>query len=132
MAPGTAGSLVGLGIVVLLIPVPPLYYIGLLLLIIALGWYCSGKVEQATGIKDHPTIVIDEIAGMLISAFGLPHQAGYLAGAFFLFRILDVLKPFPADWLERKIPGGGGIMLDDVAAGIYTNLLLQGLAWLLR
>jgi len=128
VAPGTAGSLVGLVIVLILNRFPPHFYFIFVILIFGLGWYAAGKVEQSSGIKDHPTIVIDEIAGMMISAFGLPHHAGYLAAAFFLFRIFDILKPFPADWLERKIPGGGGIMLDDVAAGIYANLILQGIA----
>jgi phosphatidylglycerophosphatase A len=131
VAPGTAGSLVGLFIVILLYAVPPAVYLGLVLFILALGWYCAGRVEKASGIKDHPTIVIDEIAGMMISAFGIPHQAGFLASAFVLFRIFDIIKPFPAGWLERKIPGGGGIMLDDVAAGVYANVILQGILRLL-
>lgn len=128
IAPGTAGSLVGLVLVWLLRPVSPFIYIALTALVLGLGWYCAEKVEAAEGVKDSPKIVIDEIAGMMVSAFLLPPQLAYLVGAFFLFRILDILKPFPARWLERNLSGGAGVMLDDIAAGIYANLILQGIS----
>ena len=117
----------GLILVLLLRPFSPILYISVLFFILGLGWYCAGRMEQASGKKDSPEIVIDEIAGMLVAAFMIPSGGLFLVASFFLFRLLDIIKPFPARWIERDIPGGGGIMLDDVMAGIYTNLILQGI-----
>ncbi|MGE5238696.1 MAG: phosphatidylglycerophosphatase A, partial [Chloroflexota bacterium] len=64
-------------------------------------------------------------AGYLVSVSFLPLTPGYLVSAFFLFRLFDILKPFPVGVIERRITGGLGIMLDDIAAGLITNLLLQ-------
>ncbi|MCI5138695.1 MAG: phosphatidylglycerophosphatase A, partial [Candidatus Electrothrix sp. AR1] len=75
-------------------------------------------------------VVIDEILGQLIALALVPwHPLAALAG-FALFRFFDILKPFPVGWLDQHIHGGLGIMLDDVMAGIYALLLLQGLIWL--
>jgi phosphatidylglycerophosphatase A len=102
-----------------------IFYMAVLLAVFALGVYTADRVERATGEKDSRRIVIDEIAGMLVVGFLLPPGAGYWIGGFILFRALDVLKPFPARWIERNVVGGWGIMLDDTVAGLYTNLILQ-------
>jgi phosphatidylglycerophosphatase A len=127
LAPGTAGSAGGLAIVLWMRPLSPLTQAALVLILVSLGWYCAGREEQATGQKDNPQIVIDEIAGMMISAMWIPSGWGPLFLAFLLFRALDILKPAPAGWVERTVPGGGGIMLDDVVAGAYTHLILMSI-----
>ena len=125
-APGTAGSLVGLILVFLLQNRSWVLYAAVLLAVFALGVYTSGRFERATGEKDSQRIVIDEIAGMLVVGVLLPSGAAYGIGGFVLFRALDILKPFPARWFERNAPGGWGVMLDDLVAGLYANLILQG------
>lgn len=127
-APGTAGSVVGLLLWWLLstwtLPAQIAWLVGLL----ALGVASASHAEQWFGVKDHRAIVIDEIVGMYLALLALPVQAGFVIAAFVLFRTLDILKPMAA--LER-LPRGWGIMCDDVAAGILTNLVLHGvrLVW---
>ncbi len=132
VAPGTAGSLVGLGLVLLLQNRSAPLYSVVLVILFSLGLYAAGEEERVSGEKDCRRIVVDEIAGMMITGFLLPPGPGYLIAAFVLFRGLDVLKPFPADWMERNLPGGWAIMLDDAVAGIYANLILQGAGALFR
>jgi phosphatidylglycerophosphatase A len=74
------------------------------------------------GEHDSGRIVIDEIAGMLVALAGLPRQARAVGLAFVLFRILDVVKPWPAGWIDRRLPGGAGVVLDDIVSGVYANL----------
>jgi len=122
---------VGLVLVLLLHNQSPVFYAAATLAVFVLGVYSAGSFERATGEKDSRKIVIDEIAGMLLVGFLLPSGAGYWVAGFILFRAFDVLKPFPAGWVERNLPGGWGIMLDDSVAGLYANLLLQGVkAWM--
>ena len=95
----------------------------LLLAIIALGIWSAGAVEPLWG-KDDKKVVIDEVAGMGISLLFLPVTPGYLLAALILFRFFDIAKPLFIRRLER-VAGGWGVMLDDIVAGIYTNLLLH-------
>lgn len=124
VAPGTAGSIVGLAIHVIL------RWIGsdvaeaaTLALILAAGLWSAGVVEKQLG-KDPGAVVIDEVAGMLITLAFLQVSAVGALTAFILFRIYDVLKPFPAGRLEH-LHGGPGIMLDDVMAGLYGQLTMR-------
>jgi len=89
-----------------------------------LGTVTSHITESIFG-EDSGRIVIDEFTGFVISVFSLPLTAGYLAAAFFLFRFFDILKPSPIRNIERAVGGGLGVMLDDAAAGVMTNLLLH-------
>jgi phosphatidylglycerophosphatase A len=101
---------------------------GAALLLVAGVWAC-GATEARFG-KDGGEMVIDEALGMLVSvAFIVPHPS-HLLGAFVLFRLFDIVKPWPAARCER-IPGGWGVMLDDLVAGIYANVALRavGAAW---
>lgn len=123
-APGTFGSLAALAFVWILKPDATI----LLLILIATfisGVLSSHAVEKDTGIKDGKYIVVDEFAGYLASVIFLPLTAGYLIAAFFLFRFFDILKPPPIRNVEKMLHGGPGIMLDDLLAGIFTNILLQ-------
>ncbi len=124
-APGTFGSLLA---------VPACYGISFLgeagSLAAAAGFvlpavWIAGCAESALGCKDSPRIVIDEVAGMLVTLAGMPFSFGGMAAGFLLFRAFDVLKPWPARLIERRLPGGWGIVLDDLTAGVYGNLALQ-------
>jgi phosphatidylglycerophosphatase A len=91
------------------------------------GVYSSSKVEKVWG-KDPSRVVIDEVAGMCISLLFLPVQLKYLVTALILFRFFDILKPLYIKKME-DLPGGWGIMMDDVLAGVYTNILLFAVVW---
>lgn len=91
------------------------------------GVWAAGRAERMFGEKDPGPVVIDEIAGQLVTLLFLPTTVPVLVVAFLLFRVLDVWKPWPADRLE-SLPGGSGIMADDLMAGLYANLLLHGFA----
>lgn len=129
VAPGTAGSIAGLalyGAAGLLGGTQ--VEIGVLALVLAVGVWSSAASERHLGETDPGVVVIDEVAGMLITLLGLqPTWGGALAG-FLAFRFFDVVKPFPARWAER-LPGGWGVMADDVIAGLYAHLVLRLLLW---
>jgi phosphatidylglycerophosphatase A len=94
------------------------------------GVVAAERVERVVGQKDPGVIVVDEVAGMTLSVLWLPLTPAVLAVAFVLFRVLDVLKPFPAD-RSQALSGGIGVMADDLIAGLYVLLILTGArAWL--
>ena len=103
--------------------------IGLWLLIISVitvaGVWSASVVEADWG-EDSNRVVIDEVAGMLIAIWGVPHTPAWLLAGLVLFRFLDIRKPRPIRQVER-LPGGWGVMLDDVAAGVLANVVLQGI-----
>jgi phosphatidylglycerophosphatase A len=123
LVPGTFGSLAGLTIYLFLKNNPQLYLF-ITAILVFLGYAISGKAERIIGTKDARYIVIDEVCGMLICFLFLPFNAKLVIAGFFLFRLLDTLKPFPGGRLERY-KGSVGIMSDDIVAGIYTNIILQ-------
>jgi phosphatidylglycerophosphatase A len=129
VAPGTAGSLLALALLWFLHPSDSILGAGLLLLFFP-GVWASDRVEREEvrkGGKSDPSIVnVDEIMGMGLSVIFLPHAASraWLIAGFFLFRAFDIIKPFPAN-RAQNLPGGWGIMIDDVIAGIYANAVLQ-------
>lgn len=92
---------------------------------IIIGITASDAAEKVIGEADSGHIVIDEFMGFLVSVFYLPHTAGYLTAAFILFRVFDILKPFPIGKLEKDLSGGLGVMADDVLAGVCVNIILQ-------
>lgn len=83
------------------------------------------RAARLLGARDPGAIVLDEVAGFLLAAAAAPPGAAWLAAAFAGFRVFDILKPWPARWLERRLPGGAGIVLDDVVAALYTLFVLQ-------
>lgn len=131
-APGTAGSLVGILPALLLPQVGPWGGLGLIIAVTLVGVWVSAPAERHFARKDASPIVIDEIAGQMITLWLVPLSAGYVAAGFILFRIFDIIKPFPARHLQDRLPGGWGVMMDDVAAGIYANLCLQAAFWFLN
>jgi phosphatidylglycerophosphatase A len=101
--------------------------VALSVLITLIGIPPSTVVARESGIKDPGFVVIDEVAGQMIALVGVPLHWKYLVASFILFRSFDIVKPFPLRRLE-SLPGGAGIMLDDVGAGLYALALLQ--VWL--
>ena len=128
LAPGTFGSLIGLPLCFLLAKIQLSAAIIAVLLIIALAIWISNVAERTLERKDPGCIVIDEIAGMVVTLIGLPFNLTTATIGFILFRILDILKPFPIRILDKRLPGGLGIVADDVVAGIFANILIRILA----
>jgi phosphatidylglycerophosphatase A len=108
-------ALVGLAF----IPFTTLSLIVATVAVTAVGLWASGRVERMVGRKDPGVIVIDEVAGMMVSVLFLPRTWPVLLTAFFLFRLFDVWKPFPARQ-SQVITGGVGVMIDDLIAGAYA------------
>ena len=121
--PGTMGSLGGL-IVYFLVRDNEILYGFSILFLFLLGIMFSGEAEKIYKRKDAKMIVIDEACGMLLALFFVPMNLFAVILGFFLFRILDILKPPPARRME-KLTGSLGVMFDDIVAAIYTNLALQ-------
>jgi phosphatidylglycerophosphatase A len=127
VAPGTAGTMAGVLLYFLLAFLPGSVYFFSLLVFTAVAVYLAHKAEVIFGKKDPPCIVIDEVAGLLWTMlFVSPTIPGVIIG-FILFRFFDIVKPFPVRLLQDKLPGGYGVVGDDVMAGIYSNLALQAL-----
>jgi phosphatidylglycerophosphatase A len=131
IAPGTAGSAAALALYALVRWVgEPLLDAVVIAIIFGAGIWASTRAEVVLGTTDPGPVVIDEVLGMLLTLAWLPLSlTGVLVG-FVLFRILDVVKPFPAGRFEHA-PGGWGIMLDDAMAGVYGQLALRLCTWLL-
>ncbi len=125
VAPGTAGSLLAL-FILWVFPFSSLGLVLALLVIVGVGGWAAGRAERLLGRKDPSPVVIDEIAGMFLSVLALPRSLGLLLVAFLLFRVLDIVKPFPIRQSEI-LSAGLGIMLDDLIAGAYTLAFLWGL-----
>jgi phosphatidylglycerophosphatase A len=124
VAPGTAGTIVGIFLYAVMKNLAPGPYFALFILISLLGTWAAGRAESLLGTKDSASIVIDEIAGFLLAMFMVPTSWGFVAAGFLLFRAFDIVKPWPLRRLQ-DLHGGPGVMLDDIGAGIYTNLVLQ-------
>jgi phosphatidylglycerophosphatase A len=127
-APGTWGSLVGVALWFALRNLAVLPYLGVTGALFIVGVLCAGSAEKIVDRADPGLVVVDEIVGQLLTLLAAPHHPVAALLGFLTFRLLDILKPFPANWLDRHIHGGLGIMLDDVVAGLYSLLALQ-LVW---
>jgi phosphatidylglycerophosphatase A len=123
--PGTWGSLVGLLLFWALKRLAPWPLLATVAAVSFLSFWIAGMAEALIGSKDPQVIVIDEVAGMLVSLVFLPFSWKIALAAFLLFRLFDIWKPFPARLIQEKLPGGWGIVGDDLMAGIYANLVLQ-------
>jgi phosphatidylglycerophosphatase A len=128
IAPGTFGSLAGL-LLWAVIPASPLAQAAAILVVFAAGCWGAGIAELYFGRTDPGHVVVDEVMGMLITLFMNPVGWRGAAGAFLLFRIFDIVKPFPANRLEA-LHGGVGVMADDGMAAVYANLTLRACLWL--
>jgi phosphatidylglycerophosphatase A len=128
-APGTFGSAAGL-LVWWLLPASPVVQGSAIVAVFVLGVWSASVAERHFNKTDPGFVVIDEVLGMLVTLLLNPVGWGGAFAGFFLFRIFDVIKPYPANRLER-LHGGMGIMADDAMAGIYANLALRAGLWLI-
>ncbi len=124
-APGTFGTALSVFIFLPLSLLDISFYVLITIFLVFLGFFVCDKTAKDLNVKDHPGIVWDEICGFLIAMIGAPREALWVIVGFLLFRFFDVLKPWPIGWIDRKIEGGLGIMLDDVLAGLFTFLIIQ-------
>lgn len=125
VAPGTWGSIVGMGFVFLLKDAGMFLQIVASLLFAALGVWVSDIASKVFKKHDPQRVVIDEIVGVMITMIGIP-LTGYTGVlGFCLFRFFDILKPVPANLADKKLKGGLGVMLDDIVAGIYGNIVMH-------
>lgn len=128
--PGTAGSAIGVLIFFVLSRLTiPLYIVTILSFIFLSIWAADKAVPLCQGgaqhKKDPQHIVIDEIAGYLVAMISFPAQWIFVIAGFIVFRVMDISKPYPINRIDKNTRGGVGIVLDDVVAGIYTNIVLQ-------
>jgi len=129
VAPGTVGSAAAIPFFLLLRLAHSAWLeIAVCAAIVAAGAWSARITEQALGVEDPGPVVIDEVVGMFVSLLFLPATPLVVLAGFVAFRVFDIIKPWPADRLEH-VPGGWGVMADDVMAGVYANLTLQFLLW---
>ncbi len=128
-APGTWGTLVAVPIFLLLQDLPMMAYLVVVLFTAVVGvWLCHVAAKDL-GVHDHPGIVWDEIVGYLITMIAAPPGWLWLLIGFVLFRLFDILKPWPIRAIDHGVDGGLGIMLDDILAGVMALACLQLLAY---
>jgi phosphatidylglycerophosphatase A len=123
VAPGTFGTLVGIPVCLLCLPLTWLMRLLVVLVLFAVSIYISGRAEKIYKKRDDQRIVIDEIIGFQVAMLPAAITIVHLCLAFVLFRFFDILKPFPVRRLE-KLPGGWGVVMDDVGAGIYAGVIM--------
>jgi phosphatidylglycerophosphatase A len=126
--PGTFGTLAAIPLYLLVKDFSLPIYAGLLTIFILLGFWWCGLAEKFVGVHDYPGIVWDEIVGYLLTMLNAPQGWFWIIFGFVVFRIFDIVKPWPLDWVNRKVKGGVGIVLDDLLAGVYAWIILQMLA----
>lgn len=128
VASGTFGTLVGIPLFFAFAPLAdaqPVLAILVYIAAVAAACWIAGQAESAFDEHDSGKIVIDEIVGFLATALFLPATWTTVIAAFFVFRILDIIKPYPASAIDARMPGGSGVVLDDVVSGLYGNLVLR-------
>ncbi|WP_231715662.1 phosphatidylglycerophosphatase A family protein [Desulfosarcina widdelii] len=125
VAPGTIGSIAALPLCLLIsalgIAWGAIFLLGLILFSV---WIAHGA-EKIVGQRDPGLVVIDEVCGMAVTLFAFPFIPVFVIVGFALFRVFDILKPFPIRWFDKNVKGGLGIILDDIIAGIFANLVLR-------
>ena len=124
VASGTVGSFVTV-VAIWFLPLTPLRIAVALVVVTLIGIWSGSRVERLLGKKDPGVIVIDEVAGMLLSVILLPRTIPVLVTSFLLFRLFDIWKPFPARE-SQVLTGGVGVMVDDLIAGVYALVLVLG------
>ncbi len=123
-APGTVGTLVGVAFAALALPLELPLRFALGVLLVAGGFWLCGAAARRVGVHDHPGIVWDEIAAVYWVLQVAPAEPAWWLAGFVLFRFFDIAKPWPIRDLDHRLHGGAGIMLDDLAAGLYAAVLL--------
>ena len=124
-APGTFGTLAAIPVYLLMANFSVLIYSIITVVLFLLGIYLCQKTTDELKVHDHSGIVFDEIVGFLITMIAVPLTWQWIVAGFILFRLFDILKPWPISWLDKKVHGGLGIMLDDVLAGVFSLIVIH-------
>ena len=128
-APGTFGTLMAIPLYLLMSRLPLSGYILITLIVCVTGVWICGNSSKKLGVHDHSGIVWDEFAGYFITMIMAPSGWLWIVIGFSLFRLFDIWKPWPISWLDKKVQGGFGIMIDDILAGVFALVCLQLLAY---
>ena len=123
-APGTWGTCAAIPLYLLLAAMGWPLYLGITVLLFLLGVWLTKRSADALGVHDHPAIVLDEVVGFLVTMIASPAGWLWICGGFVLFRVFDILKPWPIRQIDERVGGGWGIMLDDLLAGMYAAAVL--------
>ena len=129
--PGTAGTVLAVLIYLPMRTLPLAIYLGVVAVMFVAGIWLCARTAAALGVHDPRAIVWDEIVGYLATMTAAPAGWPWIGLGFVLFRLFDIGKPFPVGWVDRKVGGGLGIMLDDLAAALYCLGIMQLIAYLL-
>ena len=124
-APGTMGTIVAIPVYLLFTHLGSFQYLLASFILFIIGIGLCGTTAKRLGVHDHPAIVWDEIVGYLLTMVAVPIGWVWLVAGFVLFRLFDIWKPWPISYLDRRVHGGFGIMLDDVLAAVYASVVLQ-------
>ena len=130
--PGTLGTVAAIPLYAAGSLLSPQYQFSILLIIVIGAIWSSHRSQRILGSDDSPVIVVDEVAGYLLTTAFIPFTWSALAGGFFLFRFFDILKPPPIKSTEKKLKGGIGIVVDDLLAGVYAHISLRLLLFMLN
>jgi len=124
-APGTFGTLAAIPLYLLIQPLSTVWYLLITLVALIAGIYLCEQTAKALGVHDHSGIVWDEIVGFFITMYAVPLDWKWILAGFLLFRFFDIVKPWPIKWIDARVTGGIGIMLDDVVAGLFALIGLH-------
>lgn len=127
-ASGTFGTVVAIPIFLglyALLAAQPVLYVAVVAAAIAAACWIAGQAEGVFAEHDSSKIVIDEVVGYLAATLFIAPTLTNIVAAFLIFRVLDVIKPFPAGYIDKHVEGGAGVVLDDVVSGLYSNAILQ-------
>lgn len=130
-APGTWGTVAAIPLYLAIRHLSLSHYLIILTIAILAGIWLCDKVAKEVGVHDHPGIVWDEIVGYGVTMIAAPQGWQWIILGFLLFRLFDIWKPWPIKWLDRRAPGGFGIVIDDLLAAIYAWVVLQAVAFFL-
>ena len=130
-APGTAGTAVAILLYLAIATAPPVAYALAVVFVVIAGIWVCGRTARDLDVHDHPGIVLDEIAGFLVTMTALPFEWTWIVAGFVAFRVFDIAKPWPVSLVDRRVGGGLGIMLDDVIAGALACTVLHAVRYVI-
>jgi phosphatidylglycerophosphatase A len=123
--PGTMGTVVAVGLYLLLPGIGWKIYLGIIIVSFLIGIFLCGYTAKTLNVHDHPGIVWDEIVGYFITMFMVPKEWMWILLGFVLFRLFDIWKPWPISIADKQLKGGFGIMFDDVIAAVFSLIIIQ-------
>jgi phosphatidylglycerophosphatase A len=129
-APGTFGTLIAIPFYLAMRSLSNVSYLIITLLVIVASMWICDQASRDVGVQDHQGMCLDEVVGFLVTMFNAPHSWPWILAGFVLFRLFDIWKPWPINYIDAHVHGGVGMMLDDVLAGVFACAILQIFAWI--